>query len=580
MPGLRAVLEELRLYPDLDAELARCRPPRHLSLGPSKRQLADGAHFNPEEVRRFLVFCRKLRHVKGKWAGLAFVPDLWQVLFVIAPVFGWRRADGNRLYLELYLEVPRKNGKSTLCAAIALYLLTSDSNLEAGRLFEPGAEVYSAATTTRQAKEVFRPAEAMARRSPSLSRRLGIVKDSALIYEATLSRYEVLSGVPSKGDEKMGLNVSGAVLDELHVYKGFELIEAIESGTVAREQPLIVIITTAGLDQDGTPYAEKRAYAMAVTEGEVPDPRTWAVIYTIGEEDLERWDTPEVWAKANPGFGVSVSAGYLEDAAKKAARSETKRLTYLRLHLNYRTGAVSRFIDITVWDRSGAEFVRWEEDELRGRTAYGGLDLASSTDLASAVLVVPAWEPDPEDEEHLLEYLDVVVRAWTPKDTVRDRQPRQRALLTEWLSKGMVTGCAGQVIDYDDIELDLFALADRFDVQRMHFDRWGSKQLLTHLRDGGLRVLEMGQGFASFSAPLKETERLILQGRLRHNGNPVLRHAAASLVVVQDPAGNVKPNRDKSTGWIDSFVALVMAVDGWMRSRGESVYEDRGMEAV
>lgn len=584
MPGLRQVLDELDLYGDLDAELDRCCPPQHVSPAPNRElRRRYGACFDPAEVRRFLVFCRKLRHIKGKWAGRPLVPDLWQVIYVLGPVFGWRRDDGNRLFVELYLEVPRKNGKSTLCAAISLYLLMADSNLKAGRLSEPGAEVYATATTTRQAKEVFRPAEQMARRSPSLARRLAVQSDTALIYERTVSRFEVLSGVPSKAEEKMGLNVSGAVIDEWHVHRDTRLAETIETGTVAREQPLIAYITTAGLDEEGTPYATKREFIESVCAGEVPTSRTWAVVYTIGEEDLDRWDSLEVARKANPGYGVSVSPEYLEEILTKARRSEEKKLAYLRLHLNWRTGRASRWLKIEIYDRSGAEFVRFQEPELHGRRAYAGLDLSSAVDLCALVLVVPSTEPlDPRNPAGpTVTYLDVVVRAWTPVDTIKDRRPEEAALFPRWISQGVLLGSPGAVVDYDQIEDEAFVLASDFEIRRLHFDRWGSKQIINHMRDGGLRVFEMGQGFASMSPAMKEVERVILERRLRHNGHPVLRHAVKHLAVVQDAQGNIKPDRDKSTGRIDPFVALTMAVDAWTRDvHGSSVYDERGMEAV
>ncbi len=386
MPGLRELLEELALWPSLDEELDRCRPPLLASPHPSRElRRRHGLYFDTAEVRRFLEFCRRLRHTKGRWAGRRLVPDLWQIIYVLGPVFGWRQEGGARFYRELFLEVPRKNGKSTLSAALALYLLMADSNLAAGRMFEPGAEVYSAAATTRQAKEVFRPAEAMARRSPALANRLGFTKDVALVYEATTSRYEVLSGAGSRAEEKMGLNVSGGVIDELHVIRDLRLIDTIESGTVAREHPLLVFITTAGSDEEGTPYDQRRRDAEAVCSGEVADSRTWAVIYTIPDELAERWDEPEVHEVANPGYGVSVSAEYLEEQVVKARRSESKRLSFCRLHLNRRTGSLARFIDVEAWDRCSARWVRFEEDDIAGRPAYGGLDLASSTDLASLV---------------------------------------------------------------------------------------------------------------------------------------------------------------------------------------------------
>lgn len=578
MPGLRAALVEIRLYPDLDAELDRCIPPLHVSPVPNREtRRRHGLYFDPEEVVRFLEFCRRLRHVKGKHGGRPLVPDLWQVIYALGPVFGWRQADGSRYFRELFFEVPRKNGKSTLSSAIALYLLMADSNLRAGRKYEPGAEVYAAATTTDQARAVFRPAEAMARRSPALARRLGIVKDRALVYDRTLSRFEVISGDPAKAEEKMGGNVSGAIIDETHVHKDRRLIDTIETGTPGREQPLVCHLTTAGADTDGTIYAEKHDLAIAISEGTVTDVRTWAVIYTIPKELEERWDDREVWQVANPGLGISVSVDYLENEAAKALRSEPKRLAFCRLHLNVRTVSVTRWIPLDVYDRSGAHVAPlWVEH--RNRPAYGGLDLSSSLDLSAFAMLIPRFVPDPEDRDYEIEVLDVILRCWTPAGRLKDRPPRERELFARWIRDGWLRTTPGETIDYDAIEDQIFADADHVAMERLSFDRWGSKMLESHLRDGGVKMLPTGQGFVGISAAMKETERLIYEGRLRTGGNPLLRYAFENLAVELDAAGNIKPNRKKSTGHVDPAVAVILAVESYSRETyGESVYEERGL---
>ena len=577
--GLREKLEELDLWADLEAEIARCVPPLHLTPWPNRElRRRHGIYFDPEEVARFLKFAAKrCRHVKGRWGGKPLVPDLWQVIYVLAPVFGFRQRDGNRYFRELFLEVPRKNGKSTLSSAIALFLLMADSNRRAGRLFEPGAEVYAAATTTAQAKAVFRPAEQIARRSPSLSKRLGILAEKALVYEATLSRFEVISGDPSKAEEKMGGNVSGAIIDETHVHKDARLIETIESGTSSREQPLVAHLTTAGSDVEGTIYAEKHDLAVAIAEGKVTELRTWAVIYAVPQELEERWDDPEVWQAANPGLGISVSLEYLEDAAKKASRSERKRLAFLRLHLNVRTSVVSRWVDLELYDR-GACHLPVDFRRLEGKVGFAGLDLSSSLDLSALAVVVPLWVPDPADPSYEIEVLEVLLRAWTPRDRIRSRDPIERELFGRWIREGYLTACPGETIDYDMIEDEAFRIADHLELERLSFDRWGSKSIENHLRDGGLDVAGLGQGFAGISPAMKETEKVIAEGRFRTGGNPLLRYAFENLAVETDAAGNIKPHRAKSSGRVDPAVAAVMAVDGYARAQySESAYESRGV---
>lgn len=582
MPGLEELLEDLNYWGPIEAELAFVVPPLHVSPVPNRAERRrHGIYFDPAEVKRFLTFAHgNARHVKGRLAGRPLVPDLWQVIYALAPVFGWRQADGNRYYRELFLEIPRKNGKSTLAAVIGLFLLMADSNLKAGRKFEPGAEVYLAATTTEQAKNVFRPMEQIARGATALASKLGFRTDRALIYERTLSRAEVISGDPAKAEEKMGGNVSGAVIDETHVHKDARLIETIESGTSGREQPLVAHLTTAGADVEGTIYAEKHDLAIAIAEGKIRELRTWAVVYTIPEDLEDRWDDPEVWQIANPGLGISVSIEYLEEKAKKAKRSERVRLAFLRLHLNVRTATISRWLDLTTYDRSVAH-VAPTMGELRGLVGYAGLDLSSSLDLSALAVVVPRWVPDPADPGFEIEILEVILRAWTPIDRLKKRAPAERELFSKWIREGWLLPSPGETIDYDLIETEAGELADHFSLERLSFDRWGSKQIVQHLREGGLNVVELGQGFAGISPAMKETERIVHEHRLRTGGNPLLRYAFENLAVETDAAGNVKPNRAKSSGRVDPAVAVVMAIDGYARDAfGESVYEERGLASA
>lgn len=586
MPGLEELLRELGLWADVDDELAECMPPRLASSPPTKAQQRAGVSFSVEEVRRYLTMCRKLRHYKGAYAGRPLIPDMWQVLYIDAPLYGWRRADGNRLYSTLWEEIPRKNGKSTSSAGKGLYHLTADSNLKAGRLAEPGAEVYAAATTTDQARQVFRPAEQMTRRSPALARRLGIVKDKTLVYEANASRFEVLSGASDKAEEKMGLNGSAIIIDEVHVHKTRLLIDTLDSSTASRDQPVTIFITTAGVDDPGSIYTEKRDYAEKVAKGELDDEAWLVCIYTIDDGD-DPFDE-STWAKANPGQGRSVQLDYLRRKAREAKASPAALNTFLRLHLNVRTGQVTRWVPVDVFDKSGSAWLTVSERDVAGRAAFGGLDLSSAVDLTAAVFVIPKLERvalDPDHPKKLVdaEVLDVVVRAWTPQATLVERERRDRAPYQRWVKEGLLLTCPGETIDYDDIERELFLLAGgiprgferlaseepyrgvTLTVKALNFDRWGSKQIRDHLADGGLEMWEMGQGFADMSAPMKEAERLMRQRRIRSR-HPLLRWALGSLAVKQDAAGNVKPDREHSTGRIDVFVAFVMAVGAWMRA--------------
>ena len=576
LPGLRVVLE--RLGYDVHAEIDRCVPPLYVSPLPNRQARRDhGIVFDPNEVERILSFSMLCRHVKGDHAGDPVRPDLWQILYFLAPVFGFRQADGNRFFRIGYLEIPRKNGKSTLAAVISLYLLMADSNLKAGRFFEAGAEVYAAATTKDQAGAVFAPAEAMARMSPEIGSKLSITAGSELIVTSTLSSFKVVSGDPSKAEEKMGGNVSGAVIDETHVHKDARLIETIETGAAGRSQPLVIHLTTAGAEVEGTIYEEKHDFAVELATGKVSGSRTWAVVYTIPPELLARWDDPEVWRATNPGLGISVSVEYLEDAAKTAGRSARKKNAFLRLHLNVIASSVTQWLPMRLFD-IGAAHVAPKPKTLEGKVAFAGLDLASSTDLAACAVVVPRWVSDPTDPEFEIEVLQVLVKAWTPRGSLPQRKPAERELFEKWIREGWITAHAGETIDYDLVESDVEKLCRPFDMRRLSFDRWGSKQIVQHLRDAGLEVAEIGQGFAGISSAMKATERIVSEGRLYTGGNPVLRYAFENVRIQTDAAENLKPDRAKSKGRIDPLVALVMAIDGYDRLAADvSPYEEHGL---
>lgn len=569
LPGLIGYLDAVD-WPDLDAELADLCAPLHRSPAPSTKARAAGAYFDVGEVDRFLRFCLRLRHVKGrKHAGKPFLPDLWQVVFIVAPLLGWHRADGTRYYRELYLEVPRKNGKSTLAAVLTLWLLIGDR--------EPGAEVYSLALDKGQARAVFNVAADMAKGSPALRRRLRILKRTGtLIHERSGSSYTVISS-DRKGKRKHGLNVHGAVIDELHVITDGELLETVETGTGSRTQPLIIKITTAGDPDENPLWRDTRKGAIGVARGTVDRPDLLAVIYAAPPEVLKvpagkpgAWDDPEVWKAANPGYGRSVFPDYLAGKAKAAHGSPSKRNSFCRLHLGIPTSTSAGWLDVSVWDRTASMV---DEDDLKGAPCWAGLDLSTALDLSAFVMVFPDAEG---------EVLDVVARFWTPADTMGERAERDFADYEAWAEAGFLTAVPGETLDYDVIEGDVVKALDRFDVRALNYDPWGAKQLRDHLEDAGAPLWDCRQGFQTLSPPTKEATKLIVDRRLRHGGHPVLRWCVANTMLVEDGNGNVKPDRKRSTGRIDGVAALIMAIEAWTRDErpGRSVYEERGVEVV
>ena len=506
-------------------------------------------------------FERYLVHSKGEFADKPFILENWQREFV-REIFGWKNADGLRRYREVYLEIPRKNGKSTLCAGLALYLLFADG--------EPGAEVYSAAADTDQARIVFEEAKSMVFRSPALARRAKPYK-GAITHTRNgipIGSYRVLS---SEAGTKHGLNASGIVIDELHAQTNRELYDVLNTSLGSRRQPLSIAITTAGWDRNSLCY-EVHDYAEKVLSGVIEAPRFLGRIY--GADKDEDWTDPEVWRKANPNLGVSLKEEFLSAECKKAREIPTYENTFRMLYLNQWVEQETRFIPMDKWDACDLPV---DEKALEGRTCYAGLDLSTRYDLTALSLVFPPVEDG--------EPYRIVNRAWIPESAMLERIRRDKVPYNAWVSQGLVLATPGDIIDHGFVRAEIEALGKRFRIAEVGFDRWGAVEISTALIDAGFNMIEFGQGMTSMSSPTKELLALILAGKIAHGGNPVLRWAASSMTVKGDAAGNikpVKPDRMKSANRIDPIVALIMALDRAMRNEAPlpSVYEKRGILAL
>lgn len=477
-------------------------------------------------------FPRYLVHLEGKLAGQPFELEDWQANDIIRPVFGWKRLDGSRRYRIVYIEIPRKNGKTTLAAGIALLLTFADK--------EPGAQIYSAASDKDQATIVFDAAVAMRSANHELRRR-SIAYKKALVVPSWGASFKPLSTVAKS---KHGFNVHGFVFDEFHVQPDRDLYDVLHTGTGARAQPLEVIITTAGHDRHSICW-ELHDHAIKVSEG-LEDDAFLGVIYAAGEKD--DWKDPATWRKANPNLGVSIQLDYIERECIKAQQVPAYENTFKRLHLNIWTEQVSRWIALETWDACD-EVVRAED--LKGWTCAGGLDLSSVSDLSALVLDFVREK----DGAHI--WLPFF---WMPKDNVALRVKRDRVPYDVWIKAGLIKATDGNVVDYKVIRADMNALADIFDIREVAFDRWNSQSLVTDLQDDGFTMVAFGQGFASMSAPTKELEKLILGKLLIHSGHPVLRWMLSNVAVQQDPAGNNKPDKEKSGEKIDGIVAGIMGL--------------------
>jgi phage terminase large subunit-like protein len=519
-----------------------------------------GAVFDPDRVDRVLAAFANLRHTQGELAGKPLIPDPWQVAYIIAPVFGWVKKNEAGRYVRiirtLYVDVPRKNGKSTLCGGFAIYLTAADG--------EAGAQVLAAATTSQQASYVFAPIKQLATVAPALK---GHVKalQSRIIHSRTNSYFGVVSSV---AEALHGANVHGAVIDELHVHKTPDLVEAIETGTGSRSQPLVAKITTADDGRPNTIYARNRRYVEQLEKGVFKDPATYGVVFAAVEGDDPFSEA--TWKKANPGYGISPTKESMQDAANKAKNSPAELSAFLRLRLGIRTKQTTRFIDLKAWDRNAGS--RILEADLAGRPCYGGLDLGSVSDLTALSWLFPR-------EDGTGSY-DVIWRFWTPEDNLEALDKRTAGAASLWVAQGWLDTTPGNVTDYGFIREQVLKDMDTFEVLSVGYDRWNASQLVNDLTAEAVPMVKVGQGMFSLSPALKEIQRLVLLGSkadpmLRHGGNPLMRWMVDNLSVATDASGNVKPDKANSGDKIDGVSALANAVsEALAESQVRSAYDE------
>lgn len=505
-----------------------------------------GAVFDPEAVDRVIASFKVLRHTKGRWAGQPLLPDPWQIAYFLAPVFGWVKWSEDadkyvRVVRTAYMDVPRKNGKSTLSGGIAVYLTGADG--------EPGAEVVAAASTKDQAGFVFAPIKNLVDKSPGLKGRF-LSRTGKILHPKSGSYFQVIS---SAADAQHGANLHGAIIDELHIHKKPDLVETLETGTGSRDQPLVVMITTADDGKPNTIYARKRKYAEQLARGVFHDASFFGVVFAIPDgADATR---PLNWAKANPGYPISPTHSYLESASKKAKNSPAELASFKRLHTGQRTKQTTAYIDLKAWDRNKGAVLN--EGDLDGRSAYGGLDLGSVSDLTALCWLFPFTDGR-------VGY-DAIWRFWAPEDSLDDLNKRTADAASLWVKDGWLNLTPGNVTDYEYIRQQILADMESFEVESVGFDKWNATQLANTLLDDGVPLVETRQGYRTMSPAMKEAQRLILLGkrgdaRLHHGGNPVMRWMTDNLTVAMDPAGNVKPDKGNAADKIDGWSALANAV--------------------
>ena len=520
---------------------------------PSKFMLPT-SHYDQAKADRAVAFIQNLCHTKGKWAGTPFMLLPWQEQ-IVRDIFGIVKENGKRQFLTAYVEIPKKQGKSELAAAVALYLLYADN--------EQSAEVYGAACDRNQASIVFDVAKQMVQMSPALMRRSKITAaQKRIVNYSNNGYYQVLS---AETGTKHGLNVSGLVFDEIHAQPNRQLYDVLTKGSGdAREQPLFFIITTAGTNKNSICY-ELHTKALDLLGGRKNDPSFYPVVYGLSIED--DWTDETNWYKANPSLGHTISIDRVREAYQNALDNPAEENVFKQLRLNIWTSATVCWIPEHIYDRGNRPI---DKDDLYGRECFGGLDLSSTSDITALSLVFP---PRSEDESYI-----VLPFFWLPEDTLELRCRRDHVLYDVWKRQGYINTTEGNVVHYGFIEKFIEDLGERYNIKEIAFDRWNATQMVQNLEDMGFTVVPFGQGYKDMSPPSKELYKLLMEGRINHGGNPVLKWMAQNVVMHQDPAGNIKPDKDKSTEKIDGIVATIMALDRAIRCEDAvSVYDSRGI---
>ncbi|AOT72261.1 terminase [Geosporobacter ferrireducens] len=518
--------------------------------------MAKDSYYDKDAADYAVNFIECLSHTKGKWSGKPFELIDWQEQ-IIRDIFGTLKPNGYRQFNTAYIEIPKKMGKSELAAAVALLLCCGDG--------EERAEVYGCAADRQQASIVFEVAADMVRMSPALSKRVKILSATKrIVFQPTNSFYQVLS---AEAYSKHGFNIHGVVFDELHTQPNRKLFDVMTKGSGdARTQPLYFLITTAGSDTKSICY-ETHQKAKDLLEGRKVDPTFYPVIY--GADESDDWTDPKVWKKANPSLGITVGIDKVKAACESAKQNPAEENTFRQLRLNQWVKQAVRWMPMDRWDKCAFAV---NEEDLLGRVCYGGLDLSSSIDITAFVLVFP---PEDEDDKYV-----VLPYFWLPEETLNLRVNRDHVPYDVWEKQGYLKTTEGNVVHYGFIEKFIESLGEKYNIREIAFDRWGAVQMVQNLEGMGFTVVPFGQGFKDMSPPTKELMKLTLEEKVAHGGHPVLRWMMDNIFIRTDPAGNIKPDKEKSTEKIDGAVATIMALDRAIRCGNDtsaSVYDGRGL---
>ncbi len=503
--------------------------------------------FDKDKAEVVCCFIELLPHVKAKWGQRKELIRLepWQA-FNFCCVFGWvKKKDNTRRFKEVYDEIPRKNGKSVMAAGTGLLCFAADG--------EYGAEVYSGATTEKQAWEVFNPAKKMVQKTPELKEAAGIevnAKNLAILEDG--SKFEPLIGNPGDGSSP-----SCAIVDEYHEHKTSDLYDTMRTGMGARSQPLLYVITTAGFNISG-PCFEKRKEVEAMLEGTLPNEELFGIIYTIDPDD--DWTDPASLRKANPNMGVSVGEDFLLSEQQSAINITSRQNKFKTKHLNIWCNAKDAWLNLQLWEKCRRQM---SIEDFRGFDCWDGLDLASRLDICSHIKL---FKKNIDGKDHYYCF----GRHYLPENTINaSDNNKNRDAYQKWVNMGALTATDGDEIDFNQIKDEVLEQSADYPPTEIAYDQWRATQLAHQLEEEGASTIEVKQGYA-LSPAMRELEAAIQSGRFHHDGNPVMTWMASN-VVTRELKGNLCPMKESNDRKIDGMVALLMAVD---RAMSNEVKED------
>ena len=538
-----------------------------------------GYYFDATAGERVVQFIEQFcKHHKGEWAGMPLLLNEWQK-FCIRVTYGWKRPDGTRRFRISYREVARKNGKTEQAAGEAAYLLVADG--------EPGAEVYSTATKEDQAKLVWEATRQMVKQSPAL-RQYIIPRQKRMLCERIQSIFKPLGADSTTLD---GLNPHGHICDEMHAHKKRGVWDVMITGQGARRQPMNIVITTAGIYDPESIGWELHLHAQQVLDGVVEDDTFFAIIFAADEGD--DWKAESTWEKANPNLDVSVKRDYLRDQSARADAQPSALNTFLRLHLNQWTAQVTRWIAVDKWDACGAAPLPALATRA-GSLAYLGMDLSTKLDITALATLIPTSvrADQPDGTTAIDTTYDAYWTFWCPEELIRERARVGKSPdYAAWVRDGWLHATPGSVIDYGYIKNEIIRQRDLLRIKQLGYDPWNATQLATDLIGHGFssepdatrhQLIEMRQGMRTLSEPSKLFETLVISGKIRHGGNPVMRWMVDNAAIRRDANDNIAPDKRSAMGKIDGLVASIMALGRAMLEPVplQSVYEKRGLRVI